>query len=226
MAVGLLNEYRQLKKPHDEKALQISTALSKIRNQGSKDFQAVFGPIKDEIPGLIFDGFYKVEYEEVQAVLNRLYDDFLAAYNKHKREIGALDFLDLEEIAVKILQSDQSLIPVDHALIDEAQDLNPVQWKLIGCLEAKGVPIFMVGDIQQSIYGFRHADVELFNDRAIKAAQGEGKEILLHENWRSRKTLLTFVNGLFERSWTQYSRSADKIPSPSASMMGLWSTSR
>ena len=88
------------------------------------------------------------------------------AYRQRKREQSVLDFDDLEEFAIQLLESDQELrrrvqAGFDHILMDELQDTNPLQWKLMGLIRRPDA-FFAVGDINQSIFGFRYAEPELF----------------------------------------------------------------
>ena len=81
-------------------------------------------------------------------------------------------------------------------MVDELQDTNAVQLELIDQLADENV--FMVGDAQQSIYGFRHADVALFETRGRQLAAA-GARLELQANFRSRPEILTAVNRVFER---------------------------
>ena len=88
------------------------------------------------------------------------------AYRQRKREQSALDFDDLEEFAIQLLQSDEELrrrvqAGFDHILMDELQDTNPLQWKLMGLIRRPD-SFFAVGDVNQSIFGFRYAEPELY----------------------------------------------------------------
>lgn len=114
----------------------------------------------------------------------------------------AIDFVALEAKAVRLLKESPSTADrvrrqYKIAMIDEAQDVNPVQY---GLLTALGLETEMlVGDPQQSIYGFRQADVELFKERA-KADSTKR----LSKNWRSDDGILQFVDLLFGRLWPDY----------------------
>jgi len=114
----------------------------------------------------------------------------------------ALDFVALESRAVRLLHESKSCADRVHrqyamVMVDEAQDVNPVQYRL---LQALGLETQMlVGDPQQSIYGFRQADVELFKEQA-KSAQTKK----LSKNWRSDEGILQFVDTLFGRMWSDY----------------------
>ncbi|MFY9233052.1 MAG: UvrD-helicase domain-containing protein [Fimbriimonadaceae bacterium] len=115
----------------------------------------------------------------------------------------ALDFTALEAKAVGLLQGSESArqrVQKQYriVLVDEAQDVNPVQYQL---LEAMGLETQMfVGDAQQSIYGFRQADVQLFREK-VKSAQAHTLE--LSKNWRSDRGILSFIDLLFGRMWSE-----------------------
>ncbi len=72
-------------------------------------------------------------------------------------------------------------------MVDELQDTNAVQLSLIESIARDN--LFTVGDAQQSIYGFRHADVELFSARGRRLAQA-GARLTLATNFRSRPEIL------------------------------------
>ena len=85
-------------------------------------------------------------------------------------------------------------------MVDEYQDTNHTQERMLELL-SNGHNRFMVGDIKQSIYRFRQADPQIFNDK-FKAYQEEGadgKLILLKENFRSHVEVLEATNHVFER---------------------------
>ena len=79
-------------------------------------------------------------------------------------------------------------------MVDELQDVNPRQLGLLRALEREN--LFTVGDEWQSIYGFRHADVNLFRGRAAELA-GRGQSLRLQHNFRGRAELLEAVNAVF-----------------------------
>ena len=81
-------------------------------------------------------------------------------------------------------------------MVDEFQDSNPRQVELFELVASGGTPLFTVGDELQSIYGFRHADVEVF--RARRAALEEsGRTARLTANFRSHPEILAAVNAAF-----------------------------
>ncbi len=111
------------------------------------------------------------------------------------------DFALLESKAVRLIEtSEEARSRIQRqcraVLVDEAQDLNPLQYRIINSLTAPGE--MMVGDPQQSIYGFRHADRGLFIDRC-----GETETFPLTVNHRSEPGILNFVDAVFGTEWGQ-----------------------
>lgn len=122
----------------------------------------------------------------------------LAGLAAAKRAAGRMDFDDLLAKTAAFLDSDSAPeMHFQHILIDEFQDTNPLQIQLVRHLvKAHGAnrPVrFLVGDINQSIYGFRHADPTVFRKYRDNLKQGEGEVILLRENFRSRPALISAV---------------------------------
>jgi ATP-dependent helicase/nuclease subunit A len=135
------------------------------------------------------------------ALLDRLLRGFGAGYSRRKRELSALDFEDLELLTRQLLRSDAELreryrARFEQIMVDELQDTNAVQLELIEQL-ARG-NLFTVGDAQQSIYAFRHADVELFQQRGERLEQ-IGSRATLQTNFRARSEILEVLNLAFER---------------------------
>ncbi|HUB04586.1 MAG TPA: UvrD-helicase domain-containing protein, partial [Solirubrobacteraceae bacterium] len=133
-------------------------------------------------------------------LLDRLLRLFGEHYARAKREVSGLDFEDLELECRELLRSDPPLRERYRArfariMVDELQDTNQVQLELIELI-ADG-NLFTVGDAQQSIYGFRHADVELFERRGEQLA-AVGARATLDTNFRSRPEILEVINGVFE----------------------------
>jgi ATP-dependent exoDNAse (exonuclease V) beta subunit len=132
--------------------------------------------------------------------LIRLHGD---RYATAKRERSGLDFDDLELIAADLLGRDEALRDhyagrFKHVLVDELQDVNPLQDRILDLLERDN--LFRVGDERQSIYRFRHADVGLF--RAARAQADErGRAERLTVNFRSRGEILDAVDRVFGELW-------------------------
>ncbi len=140
------------------------------------------------------------------AELDRLLVGFSAAYERLKRERGAVDFDDLELLACELLQRHESVraswaARFELVMVDEFQDTNQRQLELLRCLQRDN--LFTVGDELQSIYGFRHADVSLFRQRRARLAQ-TGGSLALTQNFRSAPALLDAVNALFRERFDPF----------------------
>ena len=145
--------------------------------------------------------------------------EFMQAYWDEKRRRHALDFSDIEHLALEILtapaQEGQPSVAAiykdsfDEILVDEYQDINELQEALLNALTATPQGNrFMVGDVKQSIYGFRLAQPRLFmhkyNYFALPDAPqtelaAKGEHISLAENFRSSINILQFTNLVFSQ---------------------------
>src|SRR5262249_54835438 len=97
--------------------------------------------------------------------------------------------------------------------VDEFQDTNRLQCELIDLIA--GAELFFVGDEFQSIYRFRHADVEVFKERRERV----GDVLSLTHNWRSRPEVLAVVNELFGATFgDEFQRllAAGRFPDPAS----------
>ena len=138
--------------------------------------------------------------EEVAArdrdLLQQLLLAFDAAYRAAKARESALDFEDLQLLARDLLTTNEEVREWTRwrfrsVMVDEFQDTNRLQCDLIDVLG--GEDRFFVGDEFQSIYRFRHADVQVFRER-----RAASEEVLsLTHNYRSRPEVLSFVNHVF-----------------------------
>jgi ATP-dependent helicase/nuclease subunit A len=135
----------------------------------------------------------------VRDLLDQLLSRFGERYAERKRAVSGLDFEDLELLARDLLGSESDLREryasrFARIMVDEFQDTNRVQLELIESIA--GDNLFTVGDAQQSIYGFRHADVELFERRGERL-QAAGARQTLQTNFRSRPEILAALNLAF-----------------------------
>ncbi len=136
-------------------------------------------------------------------LLQELLDLFSDEYGAGKGRESALDFEDLQLLARDLLAGNDRVREAEQLrfrtiMVDEFQDTNALQCELIDLLTAspaggEAKEVFYVGDEFQSIYGFRHADVEVFRERRARASQ----RLPLTQNYRSRPEVLAAVNHLF-----------------------------
>ncbi|MDQ6732058.1 MAG: UvrD-helicase domain-containing protein, partial [Actinomycetota bacterium] len=135
----------------------------------------------------------------VRALLDALLGGFGERYEQAKREVSGVDFADLELLGRDLLRDHAQLRGqyaerFERIMVDELQDTNRVQLELIESIARDN--LFTVGDAQQSIYRFRHAEVSLFEERGARLAQS-GRRATLATNFRSRPEILTALNTVF-----------------------------
>lgn len=170
---------------------------------------------------LIHDRLKLIEVADNSVAILSLAFAFLDLYDDEKRRRAVLDYDDLILATLRLLAT-PGIAPwvlykldggLDHVLIDEAQDTNPEQWRVIkaiadeffagaGAREIKRT-VFAVGDVKQSIYSFQGADPRKFADArdhfAVKtAAVGEPfRDLPLDRSFRSAPAVLRFVDEVF-----------------------------
>jgi ATP-dependent helicase/nuclease subunit A len=171
-----------------------------------------------------------------QTLLRQLLSLYGERYAVRKLDRSALDFEDLELFTRDLLASqpgvrEQYRERFSHVLVDEFQDTNRLQNQLLQQLERAGEErsrgagpastgpfLFRVGDENQSIYGFRHADVDVFREHWRKAREADRTESLT-TNFRSRGQVLDAIDLAFGRLWGgdfEPLRGADGSREPSA----------
>jgi ATP-dependent helicase/nuclease subunit A len=157
------------------------------------------------------EGALEADWQAVrghQGALLALTSAFTRRFTAAKRELGGVDFPDLEQLALRLLRAPDGTASavardwqkrLDHVFVDECQDINGAQDAILAAVSRGGAAAnrFLVGDVKQSIYRFRLADPDIFRGYESRWQGGEGQRIVLTENFRSRPGILGFVNELF-----------------------------
>lgn len=143
--------------------------------------------------------------------LLRRYDEL---YREAKRAKNLLDFSDIEHYAFEILKDEEAAgfyrQRFEHIFIDEYQDSNVIQEALIDQIK-RGDNLFMVGDVKQSIYKFRLAEPEIFQRKYryyCEGLAGLSQKLDLNKNFRSKKQVIDFINGIFSAIMSGYDDNA------------------
>ena len=170
--------------------------------------------------------------------LYRIVRRFSAIYQAKKQQQNLMDFSDIEHYALQLLTTQDengTRVPTavakelslqyEEILVDEYQDTNAVQDALFSALSRNETNLFFVGDVKQSIYGFRQAMPELFVGRRDRYAPFVGDNypatITLGNNFRSRREVTDAVNCVFRQLWgesiggIQYNEAEALIPTAS-----------
>ncbi|WP_049962604.1 ATP-dependent helicase [Ruminococcus sp. HUN007] len=128
---------------------------------------------------------------------------FFTAYRNYKSENRVMDFDDQLEFALKILLKNQDILTYcqnrfRYISIDEAQDTSKIQHMIIRLLASRYKNIFMVGDEDQSIYGFRAAYPQALLE--FNTVYPEGKVLLMEQNYRSSADIVNKANSFIKQN--------------------------
>ena len=148
--------------------------------------------------------------------------DIYSRYEQKLQLNNALDFDDLLMLSIKLLLENKEVREkyqdrFDYLLVDEYQDTNHAQYLLTKFLAAKHRNICVVGDADQSIYGWRGADIQNILD--FEKDYPDAKVIKLEQNYRSTQIILDAANAVIENNtgrkpknlWTENKSGADII---------------
>lgn len=172
--------------------------LEEIKNNlGTSTKQSeVIEEIKEEI--LKLQMHFELKNVEYINLVLKLISEVDKEYRIAKDNINVLDYDDLQEYAIKILETVK--LNYKYVMVDEFQDTNHIQTKILDVLREKNkdLNLFVVGDPKQSIYSFRGGSIQTYRDY-IRKMQDRGAKIFeLSENYRSSKKLIESYNVLFE----------------------------
>ena len=197
-----------VRKPKDE---ALRETMKRIRDKIYKDIRSICddqcGPeafVLDEL---------RITGRQVKSLVD-IVIDFSKKYLELLLSKNILTFALIEQFALKLLCTDtpDGLVPselskevcklYDEVLVDEYQDNNDLQDALFNAVSDNGSHLFMVGDVKQSIYGFRNANPDNFlkhkNDYKDYDGVTSPSKVILNANFRSRSGVCDFVNGIFK----------------------------
>ena len=170
------------------------------------------------------------EMKELQGLVSTLFDlvrEYIKEFDAQKSKKNVLSFSDIELLTVKLLAeplddgyrktsaADEISNRYDAVIVDEFQDVNDVQDLIFKCVSREENNIFVVGDVKQSIYGFRQAKPQIFIDRKNSYEKFDvvnpayPATIILDKNFRSRKEVCDTVNFIFRNLMTKQSAQMD-----------------
>lgn len=127
----------------------------------------------------------------------------MQVYKQLKAKALAIDFDDMEHLAIDILRNEQFKVnqvfkdKIKEIMVDEFQDTNEVQNQIVELISS-GSNVFRVGDVKQSIYRFRNAQPQLMQG-LMKTDNEHNKVLFLDENYRSKESIVEFNNEVFKQ---------------------------
>ena len=218
-AIGLLRDFEIPRRPPVKKdSVADPDALASTLKEAR---EYLLDPIQANLAAMTTDEACRAHMASAPYVhlLLDLAERFAETYGGAKRLRAALDFADLEQMCLRLLRDGDGPSEVarlcreqfEHVLVDEYQDINPVQDAILSLVSRSGDSghggnLFAVGDVKQSIYAFRLAAPEIFLGKydsfapiAESAPGGGAVRIDLTRNFRSRSGVLYGANFVFER---------------------------
>lgn len=192
-------------KPYQSEYNSIKTAINKYYSSKFEDI--VYQDTKE------FKRIMETSYQAIH-YLYQLMEEFDQEYVTYKQLHNLLDFNDLESYTLSLLDTKYPVVDtlyhqLKEIMIDEYQDTNQIQETLIMKIARNKepmIPCFMVGDMKQSIYRFREADPQIFNQKYLSYGldketilQTKTRRIDLQYNYRSNKIVLDSVNYIFNQ---------------------------
>jgi ATP-dependent helicase/nuclease subunit A len=178
------------------------------------DLRALIGQLREQNPNAArtlesllaaFDPALEQRARAIACALLELTVAYLREYETLKQTRGALDFDDMQIRALQLLRDSATVRRryqrmFRYTLVDETQDIDGLQAQIIDIL-SEGGNLMVVGDAQQSIYGFRYADPRVFEGWQQRARDGSGRLVPLQANFRSHPDILAFVEKVFGHWW-------------------------
>ena len=184
--------------------------FAKLRTMMSKDVKGIM-PLFTYTTEMWHDLF--VSLGRLTDVLYRFEKKFDTVFAEEKRRHGALSYADIERYTYICLLENGKPTDIarnvaaqfDAIYIDEYQDVNSLQNRIFEAI-SKPNNRFMVGDIKQSIYGFRAARPEIFAGMkkafpSLGEAKGDEASIFMSRNFRCDKGVVDFVNDIFDKAF-------------------------
>lgn len=160
------------------------------------------------------------QLKQMLPALQEAYQDVYNSIQTAKKEARVLTFADLEVYALQAVQNPQVQAYYQQRwkvfLVDEFQDTNPTQAEFLEDLTQK-CQLTIVGDQKQSIYGFRRADVRVFDQFRDRILNENGTESILDQSFRTHASLIQDINRIFARILTPLHQNlnANRLDSPS-----------
>jgi ATP-dependent helicase/nuclease subunit A len=178
------------------------------------DLRDLIGQLREQNPNAArtlesllaaFDPALEQRARDIACALLELTVAYLREYETLKQTRGALDFDDMQIRALQLLRDSATVRRryqrmFRYTLVDETQDIDGLQAQIIDIL-SEGGNLMVVGDAQQSIYGFRYADPRVFEGWQQRAREGSGRLVPLQANFRSHPDILAFVEKVFGHWW-------------------------
>ena len=195
---------------------EIKPAFDAPRNRGKKERDEVYKQFLNQDISLKLEEIRKTV--PVARTVQRLVEAYHVLFQEKKKERKLVDFDDIEHDCLRILTDPEAAAfyrdKYSYIFIDEYQDTSLLQEAIIGKIKREN-NLFMVGDIKQSIYKFRLAEPEIFQEKYDRYSREEEKDSIkidLNRNFRSKPVILEGINDIFRPVMEGYNDDACLYP--------------
>lgn len=196
----------------------LKNRVAKIRDKFKSSFKSIVEAVSSMSPEIIDKGMKMMACPVSE--LAKISVLFLTRFNEKKRELNVVDFSDIAHMCLDILKAEDGNTARQYReffkeiYVDEYQDSNFVQEEILKLISNETDTtgnVFMVGDVKQSIYGFRNAKPEIFIEKYDRYAKysddydDSSRDVCvnLSHNFRSRGEVLTSINNIFKKIMTK-----------------------
>ncbi len=189
------------------KRMVLKQILKKLEVENGEDDE-VIGQVINEISYVKNELMDKIDFKS--EILSN--DEFIQAYNlyeEHKEQLNKIDFDDMLIKTYNLLKYNKTALDMvrnvyKYILVDEFQDINRVQFEVLKLISNPNNNIFVVGDEDQSIYGFRGARPDFLLQ--FENYFNNTTKILLDINYRSKNEIIDIANRLIEKNKNRYDK--------------------
>lgn len=189
------------------KRMVLKQILKKLEVENGEDDE-VIGQVINEISYVKNELMDKIDFKS--DILRK--DEFIQAYNlyeEHKAQLNKIDFDDMLIKTYNLLKYNKAALDMvrnvyKYILVDEFQDINRVQFEVLKLISTPNNNIFVVGDEDQSIYGFRGARPDFLLQ--FENYFNNTTKILLDINYRSKNEIIDIANRLIEKNKNRYDK--------------------
>lgn len=196
-------ELDKLERLTEEGAQLLADLLAFLPKNLNKQLRPAIDAVHDQVAA-VKTALVSREAATQQPVILAFLRLFDQEYSRLKQTAGKLDFTDQLFLVRKMLRAYPAIVQeyrrrFAYFMVDEFQDTNGLQWEIIQLLCGKGHHggrMFLVGDLKQSIYRFRGAEVEIMTALAASKLDAAGQVLVLTKNYRTKAAVAAVINRL------------------------------
>ena len=192
----------------DQEKFQLLRACTERCEEDLPQEQEFLQELSGEL-GIVKNSRIRLEEYKASCCSEESFRDIFRLYEKKRKELRKLDFDDVLTACCRLFETRADILAkwqkhYSYILVDEFQDINQVQYDVIKLLAAPRNNLFVVGDDDQSIYGFRGARSELLFQ--FKKDYPAARQLLLDVNYRSTRSIVRMAGRVIEHNRQRFEK--------------------